>query len=127
MKRLKDFFSRLRHAWYIITHRRHYFYVDFTETKTPEDTLRSAAFLAALAWFNSHDPMSAKARTEMLLALLDDSDTLMLAKKPDGSYLAAYTCDTPETLEELRNLDFEVDVDEETTTNTDGHGADNKA
>ena len=127
MKRIKDFFSRLRFACYILTHRRHYFYVDFTETKTAEDTLRSAAFLAALAWFNSHDPMSARARTEMLLALLDDSDTLMLAKRPDGSYLAAYACDTPETLRELRSLDFEVDVDEETTTNTDDHGADEQA
>ena len=111
----------------MLTHRRHYFYVDFTETKTPEDTLRSAAFIAALSWFNSHDPMSAKARTEMLLALLNDNDTLMLFRTEDGSYRAAYACDSPDTLKELRSLDFEVDVDEETTTNTDDHGADEQA
>lgn len=126
MKRLKEFISRLRHAWNILTRREHYFYVSFSECKDTEDTLRSAAFIAALLWFNRHDRVSANARTEMLLALLSDFDTLMLAKRPDGSCFAAYACDTPGTLEELRNLDFEADDSNEPSNTDNDHGADDK-
>lgn len=127
MKRIKDFFCRLRQAWNILTRRERYFYVSFTDCKDEEDTLRSAAFIASTLWFNLHDAVSAKARVEMMHALLCDFDTLMLAKAPDGSCFAAYACDTPETLRELRSLDFEADEDSDEHSNTDNdHGTDNE-
>lgn len=126
MEKLKDFAMRLRQAWNILTRRERYFYVSFTDCKTTEDTLRSAVFIAATLWANRHDPVSAKARVKMMYALLCDFDTLMFAKEPDGSCFAAYACDTPETLEELRNLEFEADEDSEEQSKDNDHGTDNE-
>ena len=128
MKRINDFFLRLRHAWNILTRRERYFYASFADCKSEEDTLRSAAFIASTLWFNRHDAVSAKARVEMMHALLCDHDTLMYAKEPDGTCRALYACDTPQTLNELRNLDFEADEDTDSSepTNDNDHGADNR-
>lgn len=122
---MKEFFSRLRQAWNILTHRRHYFYVDFTDIKSTDDTLRSVAFIAGTIWLNSHDPVSANAHAEMLLALLCDYDTLMFYRTMDGEYRVAYACDSPETLDELRDIDFEPrEEDKVQPDNNEQHGKD---
>lgn len=122
---MKDLFSRLRQAWNLLTHRRHYFYVDFTDVKSTEDTLRSAAFIAGVAWFNRHDSVSANANAEMLHALLCDCDTLMFYRDTDGEYRVAYACESPEALSELRDLDFETrDEDKVQPDNNEQHGND---
>lgn len=125
MKRMNDFLSRLRQAWNLLTHRRHYFYVDFTDVKSTEETLCSAAFIAGMIWLNSHDPVSAKAHAEMLRALLCDCDTLMFYRTTEGEYRVAYACDSPETLGELRDLDFEPrEEDKVQPENNEQHGTD---
>jgi hypothetical protein len=102
-KTIKTFVGRLRDAWAIIRGR------DYVFIRYDEDTSEQEGFLILGAhWLRINDHVNYFSRADMLLDLLNDTNSIMmLTKDADGKLTYCYDCKTEEDFNDLINMEVE--------------------
>lgn len=104
-KTIKDFINRLRDAWSIIRGR-NYVFIRYEEGTSEQEVLRTRSFLLGAHWLRFNDNVNYFSRVNMLLDLLDDTNSIMvLTKEADGTLTYSYDCKTEEDFNDLINME----------------------
>lgn len=104
-KTIKKFVGRLRDAWAII--RGHnYVFIRENEDTSEQEALHTAIFILGACWLRINDNVNYFSRADMLLDLLNDTNSIMmLAKDADGRLTYCYDCKTEEDFDDLINME----------------------
>lgn len=104
-KTIKRFIDRLRDAWSII--RGHnYVFIRYDENTSEQEALHTAIFILGARWLKNNDNVNCFSRVDMLLDLLDDTNSIkMLTKDADGKLTYCYDCKTEEDFNDLINME----------------------
>ena len=103
-KTIKTFVSRLREAWAIIRGRQGV-HIFFDEDTSKQEVSRTTSFLLGGRWLENNDNVNYFSRVDMLLDLLNDTNSIiMLTKDADGRLTYCYDCNSKEDLHDLINM-----------------------
>lgn len=104
-KTINNFIDRLRDAWSIIRGRKGV-YIFFNNDASKEDVLYSAIALVGFQSLKSNDDVDVRSRTDMLLDLLNDTNSIMLlTKDADGKLTYCYDCKSEEDFNDLISME----------------------
>lgn len=104
-KTIKDFINRLRDAWSIIRGRNCIF-IRYEEDTNEQEVLRSTTALLGARWLRNNDNVNYFSRVDMLLDLLNDTNSIMmLTKDADGTLTYCYDCKSEEDFDDLISME----------------------
>lgn len=104
-KTIKTFVSRLRDAWSII--RGHCcIFILYEEDTSEQEIFRTTSFILGARWLRNNDNVNYFSRADMLLDLLNDTNSIMmLTKDADGRLTYCYDCKSEEDFDDLINME----------------------
>lgn len=104
-KTIKTFVSRLRDAWSIIRGRNQLL-VRYDEDTSMQDAYRTSCILMGVRWLRNNDNVNYFSRVDMLLDLLNDTNSIMmLTKEADGRLTYCYDCKSEEDFDDLISME----------------------
>ena len=104
-KTIKEFISRLRDAWSIIRGHNCVFIL-YEENTSGQEVFRTTSFLFGARWLKNNDNVNLFSRKDMLLDLLNDTNSIMmLTKDADGKLTYCYDCKSEEDFDDLINME----------------------
>ena len=104
-KTIKEFIDRLRDAWAIIRGRNCVFIL-YDENTGEQVVSRTTSFIFGARWLKSNDNVNCFSRVDMLLDLLNDTNSIMmLTKDTDGTLTYCYDCKSEEDFNDLINME----------------------
>lgn len=104
-KTIKTFVSRLRDAWSIIRGR-NYVFIRYDENTSEQEVLRTTSFILGARWLRINDNVNYLSRVDMLLDLLNDTNSIMmLTKDADGTLTYCYDCKSEEDFDDLISME----------------------
>ena len=104
-KTIKTFVGRLREAWAIIRGRQGV-HIFFDEDTSKQEALHTAIFILGARWLKNNDNVNCFSRVDMLLDLLNDTNSIMmLTKDAYGRLTYCYDCKTEEDFDDLINME----------------------
>lgn len=104
-KTIKEFINRLRNAWSII--RGHCcVFIRYEENTSEQEVFRTTSFLLGARWLKNNNNVNYFSRVDMLLDLLNDTNSIMmLTKDADGTLTYCYDCKTEEDFDDLISME----------------------
>lgn len=104
-KTIKTFVGRLRNAWSII--RGHCcVFIRYEEDTSEQEIFRTTSFIFGARWLKNNDNVNYFSRVDMLLDLLNDTNSIMmLTKDADGTLTYCYDCKTEEDFNDLISME----------------------
>lgn len=104
-KTIKTFVGRLRDAWSII--RGHnYVFILYEENTSEQEIFRTSSFFLGARWLRNNDNVNCFSRADMLLDLLNDTNSIMmLTKDADGRLTYCYDCKSEEDFNDLISME----------------------
>ena len=106
-KKIKTFVNRLRDAWSIIRGRNCVFIL-YNEDTSEQEVYRTTSFILGARWLRNNDNVNYFSRVDMLLDLLNDTNSIMmLTKDADGTLTYCYDCKSEEDFDDLINMEVE--------------------
>ena len=104
-KTIKTFVGRLRDAWSII--RGHCcVFIRYEKDTSEQEISRTTSFLLGARWLKNNDNVNCFSRADMLLDLLNDTNSIMmLTKDADGTLAYCYDCKSEEDFNDLINME----------------------
>lgn len=104
-KTIKTFVGRLREAWAIIRGC-NYFFVRYDENTNEQEVFRTTSFITGAHCLGINDNVNYSSRVDMLLDLLNDTNSIMmLTKDADGTLTYCYDCKTEEDFDDLTSME----------------------
>ena len=104
-KTIKEFINRLRDAWAIIRGC-NYFFVRYDENTGKQEVSRTTSFIFGARWLKNNDNVNYFSRADMLLDLLNDTNSIMmLTKDADGTQTYCYDCKSEEDFNDLTSME----------------------
>ena len=104
-KTIKTFVDRLRDAWAIIRGC-NYVCVCYDENTSEREAFRTTSFMTGACWLKNNDNVNCFSRVDMLLDLLNDTNSIMmLTKDADGTLTYCYDCKSEEDFDDLINME----------------------
>ena len=104
-KTIKEFINRLRDAWSIIRGRQGV-HIFFDEDTSKQEVFRTTSFLLGGRWLGNNDNVNYFSRADMLLDLLNDTNSIMLlTKDADGTLTYCYDCKSEEDFDDLISME----------------------
>lgn len=105
-KKIKTFVNRLREAWAII--RGHCcVFIRYEDDTSEQEVLRTTSVFLGARWLKNNDNVNCSSRLDMLIDLLNDTNSIMmLTKDADGTLTYCYDCKSEEDFNDL--IDMEV-------------------
>ena len=104
-KTIKDFINRLRDAWSIIRGR-NYVFIRYEENTSVQEASRTTSFILGARWLKNNDNVNYFSRADMLLDLLNDTNSIMmLTKDADGTLTYCYDCKSEEDFDDLISME----------------------
>lgn len=104
-KTIKDFINRLRDAWSIIRGR-NYVFIRYEENTSGQEVSRTTSFILGARWLKNNDHVNYFSRADMLLDLLNDTNSIMiLTKDADGTLTYCYDCKSEEDFDDLISME----------------------
>ena len=106
-KTIKEFINRLRDAWAIIRGCNSVFIL-YDENTSEQEVSRTTSFIFGARWLGNNDNVNYFSRVDMLLDLLNDTNSIMmLTKDADGRLTYCYDCKSEEDFDDLINMEVE--------------------
>ena len=104
-KTIKTFVSRLREAWAII--RGHCcVFIRYEKDTSEQEIFRTTSVFLGARWLRNNDNVNYFSRADMLLDLLNDTNSIMmLTKDADGTLAYCYDCKSEEDFNDLINME----------------------
>lgn len=104
-KTIKTFVNRLRDAWSII--RGHCcVFIRYEENTSEQEVLRTTSVFLGARWLRNNDNVNYFSRADMLLDLLNDTNSIMmLTKDADGRLTYCYDCKSEEDFDDLISME----------------------
>ena len=104
-KTIKTFVSRLRDAWAII--RGHCcVFIRYEKETSEQEIFRTTSVFLGARWLGNNDNVNYFSRVDMLLDLLNDTNSIMmLTKDADGTLTYCYDCKSEEDFNDLINME----------------------
>lgn len=103
-KTIMTFVGRLREAWTIIRGRQGV-HIFFDEDTSKQEVFRTTSFIR-VHWLRINDNVNYFSRVDMLLDLLNDTNSIMmLTKDADGTLTYCYDCKSEEDFNDLINME----------------------
>ena len=104
-KTIKEFINRLRDAWSII--RGHnYIFILYDEDTSEQEIFRTTSVFLGARWLRINDNVNYFSRVDMLLDLLNDTNSIMmLTKDADGKLTYCYDCKSEEDFNDLISME----------------------
>ena len=104
-KTIKTFVSRLRDAWAIIRGCNHVF-IRYEDNTSEQEGFRTTSFILGACWLKNNDNVNCSSRVDMLLDLLNDTNSIMmLTKEADGTLTYCYDCKSEEDFNDLTSME----------------------
>lgn len=104
-KTIKTFVGRLRDVWAIIRGR-NYVFIRHDENTSEQEGVRTTSFILGAHWLRINDHVNYFSRADMLLDLLNDTNSIMmLTKDADGTLTYCYDCKSEEDFDDLINME----------------------
>lgn len=104
-KTIKTFVGRLRDAWAIIRGCNHVF-IRYEDNTSEQEGFCTTSFITGAHWLRINDNVNYFSRADMLLDLLNDTNSIMmLTKDADGRLTYCYDCKTEEDFEDLTSME----------------------
>ena len=104
-KTIKEFINGLRNAWAIIRGHNHVF-IRYEENTSEQEGFRTTSFIIGAHWLRINDNVNYFSRADMLLDLLNDTNSIMmLTKDADGTLTYCYDCKTEEDFNDLISME----------------------
>lgn len=104
-KTIKTFVGRLRDVWAIIRGR-NYIFIRHDENTSEQEGSRTTSFILGAHWLRINDHVNYFSRADMLLDLLNDTNSIMmLTKDADGRLTYCYDCKSEEDFDDLINME----------------------
>ena len=104
-KTIKTFVSRLRDAWSIIRGHNCVFIL-YEEDTSEQEVSRTTSFILGARWLRINDNVNYFSRADMLLDLLNDTNSIMmLTKNTDGTLTYCYDCKSEEDFDDLISME----------------------
>lgn len=104
-KTIKTFVSRLRDVWTIIRGR-DYVFIHYDENTSEQEGSRTTSFILGAHWLRINDHVNYFSRADMLLDLLNDTNSIMmLTKDADGTLTYCYDCKSEEDFNDLISME----------------------
>lgn len=104
-KTIKEFINRLRDAWAIIRGR-NYVFIRENEDTSEQEGSRTTSFILGAHWLRINDHVNYFSRADMLLDLLNDTNSIMmLTKEADGRLTYCYDCKSEEDFNDLISME----------------------
>lgn len=105
MKTIKKFINRLCDAWAIIRGCNHVF-IRYEENTSEQEGFRTTSFIIGAHWLRINDHVNYYSRADMLLDLLNDTNSIMmLTKEADGTLTYCYDCKSEEDFNDLISME----------------------
>ena len=104
-KTIKEFIDRLRDAWAII--RGHCcVFIRYEKDASEQEIFRTTSFIFGARWLKNNDNVNCSSRVDMLLDLLNDTNSIMmLTKDADGTLAYCYDCKSEEDFNDLISME----------------------
>ena len=104
-KTIKTFVGRLRDAWTIIRGCNHVF-IRYEDNTSEQEIFRTTSFITGVLWLRINDHVNYSSRADMLLDLLNDTNSIMmLTKDADGTLSYCYDCKSEDDFDDLINME----------------------
>ena len=104
-KTIKTFINRLRDAWSIIRGRNCVFIL-YNEDTSEQEVYRTTSFILGARWLRNNDNVNCFSRVDMLVDLLNDTNSIMmLTKDTDGTLSYCYDCKSEEDFDDLISME----------------------
>ena len=104
-KTIKEFINRLRDAWSIIRGHNCVF-ICYEDDTSEQEIFRTTSFIFGARWLKNNDNVNYSSRGDMLLDLLNDTNSIMmLTKEADGTLTYCYDCKSEEDFDDLINME----------------------
>ena len=104
-KTIKTFVSRLREAWAIIRGL-NYVFILYDENTSEQEVFRTTSVFLGARWLGNNDNVNYFSRVDMLLDLLNDTNSIMmLTKDTDGTLTYCYDCKSEEDFNDLTSME----------------------
>ena len=104
-KTIKEFINRLRDAWSIIRGCNCVF-ICYNEDTSEQEVSRTTSFIFGAHWLRINDNVNYFSRADMLLDLLNDTNSIMmLTKDADGTLTYCYDCKSDEDFNDLISME----------------------
>lgn len=104
-KTIKTFVSRLRDVWTIIRGR-YYVFIRYDEDTSEQEIFRATSSAFGTRWLRINDNVNYFSRADMLLDLLNDTNSIMmLTKEADGRLTYCYDCKSEGDFDDLINME----------------------
>lgn len=102
---IKEFINRLRDVWAIIRGR-NYVFLRENEDTSEQEGFRTTSFILGAHWLRINDHVNYFSRADMLLDLLNDTNSIvMLTKDADGTLTYCYDCKSEGDFDDLINME----------------------
>ena len=104
-KTIKTFVGRLREAWAII--RGHCcVFIRYEKDTSEQEIFRTTSVFLGARWLGNNDNVNYFSRVDMLLDLLNDTNSIMmLTKDADGTLSYCYDCKSEEDFNDLTSME----------------------
>lgn len=104
-KTIKEFIDRLRDAWSIIRGCNCVFIL-YDENTSEQEVSLTTSFVFGARWLKNNDNVNCFSRVDMLLDLLNDTNSIMmLTKDTDGTLTYCYDCKSEEDFNDLTSME----------------------
>lgn len=104
-KTIKTFVGRLREAWAIIRGC-NYVFIRYEENTSEQEIFRTTSVFLGARWLRNNDNVNYFSRADMLLDLLNDTNSIMmLTKDADGTLTYCYDCNSEEDFDDLISME----------------------
>lgn len=104
-KTIKDFINRLRDAWSIIRGHNCVFIL-YEENISEQEIFRTTSVFLGARWLKNNDNVNCSSRLDMLIDLLNDTNSIMmLTKDADGTLTYCYDCKSEEDFDDLTSME----------------------
>ena len=104
-KTIKEFINRVRDAWSIIRGCNCVF-IRYEKDTSEQEIFRTTSFLLGGRWLGNNDNVNYFSRVDMLLDLLNDTNSIMmLTKDADGTLTYCYDCKSEEDFNDLISME----------------------
>ena len=104
-KKIKTFVNRLRDAWSIIRGHNCVFIL-YEENTSEQEIFRTTSVILGARWLRNNGNVDCSSRADMLLDLLNDTNSIMmLTKDADGTLTYCYDCKSEEDFNDLISME----------------------
>ena len=104
-KKIKTFVNRLRDAWSIIRGHNCVFIL-YEENTSEQEIFRTTSVILGARWLRNNGNVDCSSRADMLLDLLNDTNSIMmLTKDADGTLTYCYDCKSEEDFDDLTSME----------------------